>query len=125
MKTFCCTIAFWLLVMMTALAYTLGVVPSPDETNGTVLRYDAAWQYTNTTSTNVWSLFGQCLAGSTNITITSQVPSPARIAVRVVGTNYTAGPFTNAVLYDTNALAVIYTNTPAAPRPAGSPGFHP
>jgi len=106
-------------------AYTFRFTASPDEPSNTVALYVGGWQYTNTPDTNTWAPFGSCLVGSTNITIPATVPSPAWLAVSVVGTNYVAGVFTNRVLYNTNALAALYTNNPTPPRAAGPPSIAP
>ncbi len=102
-------------------AYKLSFAPSPGESSNTVYSYIGGWNFTNGgPTTNQWFTFGTCLPGTTNITITSAVPSPAYLAVAVMGTNFVVGPFTNVVLYNTNALATIYTNTPPPPPPAGT-----
>jgi hypothetical protein len=108
-----------------AQSYKLNFTRSPDETNGSVLSYVGVWAYTNSFSTNSvvtnWFNFGTAPAGTTNIIINSTVASPAYLAVETQSTNYLLSPPTNIVLYSTNALALIYTNTPAAPRAPGVP----
>lgn len=104
--------------------YKLNFAPSPDETNGSVLGYVGVWTPTNSFATNSpgtnWYVFGRVAVGVTNLTISSTVVSPAYLAVQVQGTNYLLSTPTNLVLYNTAALALIYTNVPTAPRPAGT-----
>lgn len=105
--------------------YKLNFTPSPDETNGAVLGYVGVWTPTNSFATNStatnWNVFARVAVGSTNITITALVPSPAYLAVETQGTNYLLSAPTNRVLYDKAALALIYTNNPAPPRAPSVP----
>ena len=93
--------------------YTLTFVPPlPADTNGSLLGYQGAWQYTNTTSTNTWYFFAQVKTSTPRITINSTVGSPAWIIVRSLATNSLLSTNYTRVLYDTNALAATLTNNP-------------
>jgi hypothetical protein len=120
------TISLFIVAILMTLAavaqtYKLNWVKSPDETNGTVLGYIGVWRYTNAASSNDWRSFSSAPAGVTNMVINTMVYSPAYLAVRVQGTNLLLSSPTNVVLYDTNALALIYTNNPTPPRPPSTP----
>lgn len=105
-------------------AYTLTYPLSPDDASGAITQYCGIYCYpTNLLGSNVWYQFGTAAAGKTNIPITSQVPSPAWLAVQSVGTNWLLSSPTNIVLYNTNALALVYTNTPTPPRAPGTPAL--
>ena len=106
-------------------SYKLNFTKSPDETNNAVLDYIGVWTYTNSFATNStatnWIQFGTAPAGSTNMAISSSVPSPAYLAVETLGTNALISAPTNIVLYNLAALALIYTNQPVPPRAPGVP----
>lgn len=107
-----------------AFAYQLTYPLSPDDTLGKITNYIGVWAITNNFPTNaIWNNFGQAPAGITNMPITSAVPSPSYLAVRAVGTNYLLSSPTNFVLYNTNALALIYTNVPTPPHSPGAPAL--
>ncbi len=112
-------------LIASAQTYKLNFTRSPDETNGSVLGYIAVWTPTNSFATNSpgtnWYVFGNAALGSSNLTIPSTVGSPAYLAVQTQGTNYLLSAPTNRVLFDTGALALIYTNNPAPPRPPSTP----
>ncbi len=94
-------------------SYTLTFVPPlPADTNGALIGYQAAWQYTNTTSTNTWYFFAQVPTSSTRIVINGTVGSPAWIIVRSVGTNGLLSTNLTLTLYNTNTLAATMTNNP-------------
>jgi len=120
-------VALWLLAFSlqpSAFSYQLTYPLSPDDAGGAVTQYLGVWAITNNYPTNtVWNNFGQAPAGTTNIFINSAVPSPAYLAVRALGTNFLLSSPTNIVLYNTNALALIYTNVPVAPRSPGTPAL--
>jgi hypothetical protein len=106
-------------------SYKLKFTPSPDETNHAVLNYVGVWTPTNSFATNSvgtnWYVFANAPVGSSNMIIPAVVPSPAYLAVETEGTNYLLTAPTNLVLYNAAALALIYTNNPVPPRPAGTP----
>jgi len=89
--------------------------PLPADTNGTLLSYQGAWQYTNTVNTNLWQPFGGVSTGQTRIAIPPTVGSPAWVTVRSVGTNGLLGTNSALVLYNTVQLAAAITNTPVIP----------
>jgi hypothetical protein len=112
-----------LALLASAQSYKMTFALSPDETNNAVAGYVGVWRFTNAASSNDWRTFILVPAGITNMPISSLVPSPAYLAVRTQGTNSLLSSPTNTVLYDTNALALVYTNVPTPPRPAGVPSL--
>lgn len=111
-------------VRLPAQDYKLNFVPSPDETNGTVQAYVGLWAYTNYFTTNStgtnWVPFTSVPAGSSNLIINATVPSPAYLVVAARGTNQLLSAPTNRIYFSRSALALIYTNQPAPPRPPGT-----
>jgi len=110
-KAFLLGVLCALVVLSARAAYTLQFTPPlPADTNGSLLGYQGAWQYTNTTSTNVWVFFAQVPTSSTRLTINSSVGTPAWLIVRSVGTNGLLSTNLTRILYDTNTLALTQTN---------------
>ena len=126
MKTFLITISILIISMvlfaMAVLAnpYKLNFSPSPDETNNIILQYIGMWSPTNLVNGS-WINFGVVPVGYTNIPIPVTIPQTCYLAVVAQGTNGLIGSPSNSVLYNAPALAAIYTNVPAPPRPPSAP----
>lgn len=109
-------VILFILSALSGRAYKFAFPPSAGESSNTVYQYIGGWNVTNASGgTNVWYPFGFCYPGTTNITIPSTVPSPAWLAISVMGTNFVATPYTNIIIYNTNTLAGMFTNNPTPP----------
>lgn len=120
-------LAFQLLVCTAAPLFYLRAPRSPDETNHTVDRYRASWQYTNTTATNVWTAFATWPAWTNShatnlatnlavIPVPDEVPSLTWLSFQALGTNGVLSARSASLLYNTNALWPLITNQITPPR---------